>query len=63
MDKIPAVMYLVRSCSRPQLAILCTEMHLAKWIKKILAKGEQPEVKRISAAELTQMIRPSHNLN
>lgn len=62
-ERIPAVLYLVRSRCKPNLAILCTEAHLSKWVNKILDKGEEPEVKSISRAQLKQMLKPDPSLN
>lgn len=62
-EKIPAMLYIVRSKDKPQIAILCTEHHLAKWVNKILKKGERPEVEPITHDQLIQIMKPDHNLN
>lgn len=62
-DEIPAVIFLVRSRSVPQVAILCTEANLAKWVDKILDKGEQPMVDTLTRTQLSQILNPNPNLN
>lgn len=62
-NKIPAILYLIRSRSKPDLAIVCTELYLAKWVNTILEKGEQPEVLPVTPGELIQFLKPNHNLN
>ncbi len=59
----PVTLYLVRSATKQQVAILCTEKHLSKWVDKILEKGEEPEVKSISEDQLIQLLSPDPHLN
>ena len=56
-------LFLVSSKAHPKVVILCTELHLLKWIHKLTENGELPDVMPVTTDQLRQMIRPSPRLN
>lgn len=61
--EFPIHIYLIRSKQKPQVTIMCTELHLSKWVNQILEKKEDPEVQPITLAQLKQLFSPDPQLN